>query len=68
MSTFLVECDRATWQAYGFADKTIDESKAICEQIFAEHPRRPSAGLEPFGVAQFSLDLERALVASATWC
>jgi 2-polyprenyl-6-methoxyphenol hydroxylase-like FAD-dependent oxidoreductase len=35
MSTFLVECDRATWQRYGFADKTIEESKAICEQVFA---------------------------------
>ncbi len=35
MSTFLVECDLATWQAYGFADKTIDESKAICERVFA---------------------------------
>ena len=35
MSTFLVECDRATWQAYGFADKSIEESKAICEQVFA---------------------------------
>jgi 2-polyprenyl-6-methoxyphenol hydroxylase-like FAD-dependent oxidoreductase len=35
MSTFLVECDAATWQAYGFADKTIEESQAICEQVFA---------------------------------
>jgi 2-polyprenyl-6-methoxyphenol hydroxylase-like FAD-dependent oxidoreductase len=35
MSTFLVECDRATWQRYDFASKTIDESKAICEQVFA---------------------------------
>jgi 2-polyprenyl-6-methoxyphenol hydroxylase-like FAD-dependent oxidoreductase len=35
MSTFLVECDPATWQAYGFADKTIDESRGICEQVFA---------------------------------
>jgi 2-polyprenyl-6-methoxyphenol hydroxylase-like FAD-dependent oxidoreductase len=35
MSTFLVECDSATWHAYGFADRTIDESKAICEQVFA---------------------------------
>ena len=35
MSTFLVECDRATWQAYGFAGKTIEESKAICERVFA---------------------------------
>jgi len=36
MSTFLVECDLATWQAYGFADKTIEESKAICEKVFAK--------------------------------
>jgi 2-polyprenyl-6-methoxyphenol hydroxylase-like FAD-dependent oxidoreductase len=36
MSTFLVECDRATWLAYGFADKSIEESKAICEEIFAD--------------------------------
>ena len=36
MSTFLVECDRATWEAHGFADRTVDESKAICEEVFAE--------------------------------
>jgi len=36
MSTFLVECDRATWQAYGFAYKSVDESKAICEDVFAQ--------------------------------
>jgi 2-polyprenyl-6-methoxyphenol hydroxylase-like FAD-dependent oxidoreductase len=35
MSTFLVECDLPTWQAYGFSDKTIEQSQAICEQIFA---------------------------------
>jgi len=35
MSTFLIECDPATWQRYGFADKTIEESQAICEQVFA---------------------------------
>ena len=35
MSTFLVECDRATWQAYGFANKTIEQSKTICEDVFA---------------------------------
>jgi 2-polyprenyl-6-methoxyphenol hydroxylase-like FAD-dependent oxidoreductase len=35
MSTFLVECDPATWQAYGFADKTNEQSQAICEQVFA---------------------------------
>ncbi len=36
MSTFLVECDRATWQRYGFADKSMEESQAICEQVFAQ--------------------------------
>jgi 2-polyprenyl-6-methoxyphenol hydroxylase-like FAD-dependent oxidoreductase len=35
MSTFLVECDPATWQRSGFADKTIEQSQAICEQVFA---------------------------------
>jgi 2-polyprenyl-6-methoxyphenol hydroxylase-like FAD-dependent oxidoreductase len=35
MSTFLVECDLATWQAYGFADKTVEQSQAICERLFA---------------------------------
>ena len=35
MSTFLVECDAATWQAYGFESKTIEQSQAICEEIFA---------------------------------
>jgi 2-polyprenyl-6-methoxyphenol hydroxylase-like FAD-dependent oxidoreductase len=36
MSTFLVECDHATWQAYGFAYKDVEQSKAICEEVFAE--------------------------------
>src|SRR6201999_4579541 len=36
MSTFLVECDRTTWQAYDFANKTVEESQAICEEVFAE--------------------------------
>jgi 2-polyprenyl-6-methoxyphenol hydroxylase-like FAD-dependent oxidoreductase len=35
MSTFLVECDHATWQRYGFADKTVEQSAAICERVFA---------------------------------
>jgi 2-polyprenyl-6-methoxyphenol hydroxylase-like FAD-dependent oxidoreductase len=35
MSTFLVECDPATWQAHGFADKTVEQSQAICEQVFS---------------------------------
>jgi 2-polyprenyl-6-methoxyphenol hydroxylase-like FAD-dependent oxidoreductase len=36
MSTFLVECDPGTWQAYGFADKTIEQSQAICERVFSD--------------------------------
>jgi 2-polyprenyl-6-methoxyphenol hydroxylase-like FAD-dependent oxidoreductase len=36
MSTFLVECDRGTWQRYGFADQTVEQSKAICERVFAD--------------------------------
>src|SRR6201996_9376337 len=36
MSTFLVECDATTWQACGFADKSVEESQAICEGGFAE--------------------------------
>jgi 2-polyprenyl-6-methoxyphenol hydroxylase-like FAD-dependent oxidoreductase len=36
MSTFLVECDRDTWQRYGFADKTVEESRTICETVFAD--------------------------------
>lgn len=35
MSTFLVECDRATWEAYDFANKSVEQSQAICEQVFA---------------------------------
>src|SRR4051812_11383372 len=36
MSTFLVECDRDTWQAYGFAEKTVEQSRAVCEHVFAK--------------------------------
>jgi 2-polyprenyl-6-methoxyphenol hydroxylase-like FAD-dependent oxidoreductase len=35
MSTFLVECDLATWRRYGFADRTVEQSQAICEAVFA---------------------------------
>jgi 2-polyprenyl-6-methoxyphenol hydroxylase-like FAD-dependent oxidoreductase len=36
MSTFLIECDRETWLRYGFALKTVEESKAICERVLAD--------------------------------
>ncbi|MBR0835673.1 FAD-dependent monooxygenase [Bradyrhizobium manausense] len=35
MSTFIVECDRATWLRAGFAEKTEEESRALCEKVFA---------------------------------
>ena len=36
MSTFLVECDSATWERCGFAGKSIDQSRDICERVFAK--------------------------------
>jgi 2-polyprenyl-6-methoxyphenol hydroxylase-like FAD-dependent oxidoreductase len=36
MSTFLVECDAKTWNAYGFEHKSIEESQAVCEEVFAD--------------------------------
>ena len=35
MSTFIVECEAATWQRAGFADMTELESRAVSAQIFA---------------------------------
>jgi 2-polyprenyl-6-methoxyphenol hydroxylase-like FAD-dependent oxidoreductase len=36
MSTFIIECDRATWLRAGFAEKTEKETRAICEKAFAD--------------------------------
>jgi 2-polyprenyl-6-methoxyphenol hydroxylase-like FAD-dependent oxidoreductase len=36
MSTFIVECDRATWLRAGFADMHQEEARAICERVFAQ--------------------------------
>jgi len=36
MSTFIVECDPVTWPRAGFATKTEEETRALCEQIFAD--------------------------------
>lgn len=35
-STFIVECDEATYNAYGFANFTEQESRALCEEIFSD--------------------------------
>ena len=36
MSTFIVECDDATWRRAGFDKKSDGESRAYCERVFAE--------------------------------
>ncbi len=36
MSTFLIECDHATWLRAGFAGKSIEQSAAFCERVFAD--------------------------------
>jgi 2-polyprenyl-6-methoxyphenol hydroxylase-like FAD-dependent oxidoreductase len=36
MSTFIVECDRATWLCAGFDRLDPEGSRALCERIFAE--------------------------------
>ncbi len=35
MSTFIIECDRDTWLRAGFAEKSPEETKALCEKVFA---------------------------------
>jgi len=35
MSTFVVECDEATWRRAGLDDKSDVESRAYCERVFA---------------------------------
>jgi 2-polyprenyl-6-methoxyphenol hydroxylase-like FAD-dependent oxidoreductase len=35
-STFIVECDRATWERAGFAEMAPDDAKLVCEGVFAE--------------------------------
>ncbi|WP_439148492.1 benzoate-CoA ligase family protein [Sulfitobacter sp.] len=35
-STFIVECEAATFQNYGFADMTEDASAALCQTLFAD--------------------------------
>ncbi len=36
MSTFIVECDRATWERVGFDRMGPDETRAVCESAFAD--------------------------------
>jgi anthraniloyl-CoA monooxygenase len=36
-ATFIVECSKSTFEAFGFADLSQQESVAICEAIFKDH-------------------------------
>ena len=36
MSTFIIECDRATWLRAGFDEKSEQETRAVCEKVFAD--------------------------------
>ena len=36
MSTFIVECDRDTWLRASFSEKSPEETKALCEKVFAD--------------------------------
>ncbi|EAR52100.1 hypothetical protein OG2516_18585 [Oceanicola granulosus HTCC2516] len=36
-ATFIVECSQATYDAWGFADMSKEESIATCEEIFRDH-------------------------------
>jgi 2-polyprenyl-6-methoxyphenol hydroxylase-like FAD-dependent oxidoreductase len=36
MSTFIIECNRDTWVRASFAEKGPQETKALCEKVFAE--------------------------------
>jgi len=36
-ATFIVECNQDTFDAYGFGEKTQEETIAICEEVFKDH-------------------------------
>ncbi|MDF3382869.1 MULTISPECIES: bifunctional salicylyl-CoA 5-hydroxylase/oxidoreductase [Sulfitobacter] len=36
-ATFIVECSQETFDAYGFGEKSQEETIAICEEIFKDH-------------------------------
>lgn len=36
MSTFLVECERTTWERAGFATMSDEASRALCSELFAD--------------------------------
>ena len=63
MSTFIVECDPATFEAYRFGDKNEEETARICEGVFADYAGRRAARHQPLDLAPVS-----APVVPATGC
>ncbi len=61
MSTFIVECDRPTWERVGFATLSPDQSRAYCERAFAD-----TLGGHPL-VANNSIWRNFPMVANQRW-
>jgi 2-polyprenyl-6-methoxyphenol hydroxylase-like FAD-dependent oxidoreductase len=61
MSTFIVECDAATWQRAGLDRPGDDESRAYCERVFA-----PELGGHPL-LSNKSLWRQFPLLANRRW-
>ena len=63
MSTFVVECDAATWQRAGFASMDEAATLTYLEQVFGHPP-----GVQQVGVAQLSRTCATSAGRWATWC
>ena len=61
MSTFVVECDQATWRRAELDRKTDEESRAYCERVFA-----PDLNGNPL-VSNKSIWRQFALIHSGRW-
>ena len=61
MSTFIVECDAATWYRAGLDRMSDEESRAYCEQVFAPDLDGQPLHLQPFHLAQLPADLHPQL-------
>ena len=62
MSTFIVECDPATWVRAGLDRATEDESRAHLRAGIRRNSGWASARLQSLHLAQFPVGVERALV------
>ncbi len=60
-STFIVETDEESFRRAGFEKMEENESRALCEKIFADALGGAAADFQQFDLAALSADLERAL-------